>query len=129
VVEAGLAGDDGRIAVDPATLETNSASVFAAGDLALVGARDGLAAPQSLDLSRRQAITVARQIAARIGGGNPPGPLDGKARWFVEVGAGAGTMISGDFLREPGAARIAQPSIVWHWAKAVQEKQWLYRWY
>lgn len=129
VVEAGLAGDDGRIAVDLGTLETGSDSVFAAGDVALVSARDGLAAPQSLDLSRRQAIMVARQIAARIGGGNPPGPLAGKARWFVEVGAGAGTMISGDFLREPGAARIAQPSIVWHWVKAVQEKQWLYRWY
>jgi sulfide:quinone oxidoreductase len=127
VIEAGLAGESGRVLVDPITMETESSDVFALGDMAALPAADGSLTASSLDLARKTAAVVAGQISARVSGGAPPGPPDGRARWFVEVGAGAATMLSGDFIREPRRVKASQPSIVWHWAKSLAEKQWLYR--
>jgi sulfide:quinone oxidoreductase len=127
VAETGLVDESGRVRVHPVTLESEADSVFAIGDVAGLRSSDGTLVSPSADLARRMASAAARQIAARIAGGAPPGPPDGRARWFVEVGAGAATMLSGDFIREPRRIRASQPSIVWHWAKSLTEKYWLYR--
>ena len=127
VVEAALVDESGRVRVDPVTLESEADSVFAIGDIAGLRAPDGTLVSPSAELARRMASGAARQIATRISGRAPSGPPDGRARWFVEVGAGAATMLSGDLIREPRRVRASQPSIVWHWAKTATEKFWLYR--
>jgi sulfide:quinone oxidoreductase len=127
VLECGLADDSGRVPVDPLTLETASPGVFALGDVAALLAADGSLAAGGTHLLRNSAVAIARQVNVRIGHGARPTPPDGRGRWLVEVGAGAATMLSGDFLRDPARLSAAQPSIVWHWAKSLLEKNWLYR--
>jgi hypothetical protein len=109
------------------TLETASPGVFALGDVAALLAADGSLAAGGTHLLRNSAVAIARQVNVRIGHGARPTPPDGRGRWLVEVGAGAATMLSGDFLRDPARLSAAQPSIVWHWAKSLLEKNWLYR--
>jgi sulfide:quinone oxidoreductase len=125
--DCGLADESGRVPLDPLTLETASPDVFALGDVAALRAADGSPAAGSAGLLRNSAIAIARQIAGRISGTAGPTPPSGSSRWLVEVGAGAATMLSGDFLRDPSHLKVSQPSIVWHWAKAALEKDWLYR--
>jgi sulfide:quinone oxidoreductase len=126
VVEAGLVAEDGRVAADALSLETSAESVYAIGDIARPVGADAATA-QGVALARSQGRAVASQIAGRWRGSGRPQGVDGRGRWFVEVGAGAAAMLQGDFLAGPRRLQVAQPSIVWHWAKALQEKEWLYR--
>jgi sulfide:quinone oxidoreductase len=128
VKDAGLVDEGGWVTVSPATLQTDHENVFAAGDVARFSAA-GRRSMMGGVLARAEAALVARQIASRIEGGPAPPPPNGKGRAFIEVGAGAAIMVSGDFLSGADRLRAAQPSIVWHWAKAAAEKQWLYRWW
>jgi sulfide:quinone oxidoreductase len=127
LVESGLADDDGWVEVDPATMETGQEGVFAVGDAALPRG-DGHAF-MSITRAKAEAAAAAGQIAARVRGAPPSAPPVDRGRWFIEVGAGAAVMVSGDFGARPPRVQVAQPSIVWHWAKTALEKYWLSRWW
>jgi sulfide:quinone oxidoreductase len=127
-VEAGLADESGWITVDPETMQTGHENVFAAGDVARLGT-PGARTLMSGGIARAEAELAARQIASRIEGGRAPSPPTGNSRCFIEVGAGASIMVSGDFIHEPGRLRAAQPSIVWHMARSAEERYWLHRWW
>jgi len=127
LIETGLARDGAWVEVDPLTMETGHDGVFAVGDVAVP--RGDRSAFMSLTRAKAEARAAAGQIAARVRGAPPPPPPRDRGRWFIEVGAGAAIMVSGDFDASPPRVQVAQPSIVWHWAKAASEKYWLSRWW
>ena len=129
VQEAGLTGEGGWIAVDPATLETAQPNVFAIGDVTRIPLPDGLPLPKAGVFAEAQAQVVARNIAHRAAGGKRPEPFDGVGRCFLEVGGGAAAMADGDFYARQRRIAMKQPSVLWHWAKVAFEKYWLWRWY
>jgi sulfide:quinone oxidoreductase len=122
-VESGLVGDSGWIEVNPETMETSADSVFAIGDsVFLPGLFPGAA------FAQRQALIAARQIGYGIEGGKPPKREHRKARFLIEIGAGAATSVEGRF-RSGERPDFKQPSIVWHWARRAMERYWLLRTY
>lgn len=71
---------DGWVPVDPATLETPWAGVFAVGDCAAVGT------PRAGVFAERQAAVVARIIAERVRGGKTDAAYDGRGVCYIEFG-------------------------------------------
>jgi sulfide:quinone oxidoreductase len=122
VRETGLADEGGWLPVDRATLETERPGVFAIGDIARLALPGGASLPRAGTFAEGQARAVARVIAQRV-------KDDGQGRLFVEVGAGAASMLTGSLLKPDQRIEMTQPSIVWHWARAAQERYWLWRHY
>lgn len=94
VIESGLA-EDGYVPVDPRTLETRYPGVYAIGDVATVGV------PKAGVFSEGAARVVASALVARLHGGEPPGPYDGRGGCYVEFGAGRVGRVDVDFLSGP----------------------------
>jgi sulfide:quinone oxidoreductase len=81
VVESGMTVD-GWIPVNPETLETRFASVYAVGDVTSVGT------PKAGVFAEGQAAVVAEQISARIRGVAVRAAYDGRGICYLEVGHG-----------------------------------------
>lgn len=79
VVDSGMT-EDGYVPVDQATLETRFPGVFAVGDVT------GAGTPKAGTFAEGQARVVARRVIAEAGGGEPPGPYDGKGACYIEFG-------------------------------------------
>jgi sulfide:quinone oxidoreductase len=96
VRESGLTEEDGWIAVDPRTLATKFAGVYALGDVAAVGtARAGVFAEGA-------ARAVADQLIARLRG-EPEGPgYDGTGSCYIEFGRRQVARVDVDFFAVPG---------------------------
>ncbi|MDQ2748869.1 MAG: NAD(P)/FAD-dependent oxidoreductase [Actinomycetota bacterium] len=71
---------DGWIPVDPLTLETAFADVYAVGDVTSVGT------PKAGVFAEGQAAVVADRIAARVRGALPAGTYNGRGICYVEFG-------------------------------------------
>jgi hypothetical protein len=81
-------------------------------------------------MARQEGLVAAARTAAGLGADVPArGALGGQGRWFIEVGAGAAFMVSGNFMDDPHNLRVSQPSIAWHWVKSASEKYWFYKWW
>jgi sulfide:quinone oxidoreductase len=109
VEESGLAVD-GWVPVNPRTLETRYPSVYALGDVALVGT------PKAGVFSERQARVVAAEILARFRGGPTAALYDGTGACYIEFGNGVVGRVVVDFFsgpeptgafEEPSAALVA----------------------
>lgn len=72
---------DGWIPVDPLTLQTSFADVYAVGDVTSVGT------PKAGVFSERQADVVADALIARARGGQSTSTYDGKGLCYLEFGA------------------------------------------
>ena len=79
VVESGMT-EDGWIPVDPLTLETSFADVYAVGDVTSVGT------PKAGVFAEGQAAIVADAILARARGGEPHATYDGHGICYMEFG-------------------------------------------
>src|SRR4051812_33705127 len=79
VVESGMTVD-GWIPVDPLTLETRFADVYAVGDVTSVGT------PKAGVFAEGQAAAVAERIGERIRGGREDSSYDGRGLCYVEFG-------------------------------------------
>ena len=93
VVESGLA-ENGWIKVNPRTLETNYAGVFAVGD----GANTGT--PKAGVFAERAAKAVASDIIARVRGGEAS-QYDGFGTCYIEFGGGRIGKVEVDFFSGP----------------------------
>jgi sulfide:quinone oxidoreductase len=129
VQEAGLADQAGWMRVEAGTFQSSVRNVFAVGDISSVAWPNGRSLPSTEGLASVQAKAAARNIAFRLAGGRRPPPFQASGRIFVDVGAGAAALVHGDFLARPSQLQFKQPSIVWHWARALQERYWLWRTY
>ena len=80
VVEASGLTTDGWVRVDPRTLETRFADVYAVGDVTSVGT------PKAGVFSEGQAAAVAAQLVARHGGGATAPGYEGRGVCYLEFG-------------------------------------------
>ena len=94
VIASGMT-EDGYVPVDPATLETRFAGVYALGDVATVGA------PKAGVFAEGAARVVAEALIARLRGGEPPAAYDGRGICYIEFGAGRIGRVEVDFLSGP----------------------------
>jgi sulfide:quinone oxidoreductase len=100
VVEASGLAVDGWIPVDRSNLATRFAEVYAVGDVA------GAPVAKAGVFAESAAAVVAKDIAARLGGGVPPRPWDGAGNCYIEFGSGAVGKVEANFLG--GSAPTAQ---------------------
>lgn len=101
VTESGLTGNGEWIAVDPATLETGHANVFAIGDVTQIRLANGLPLPKAGLMAEREGERVAAAIAAVCAGEEPPPAFDGTGYCFVEMGHDRATLVEGEFFATP----------------------------
>jgi sulfide:quinone oxidoreductase len=93
--ELAVGGNDGWIAVNPRTLQTRFAGVYALGDCA------DAPVPRAGVFAESAARAVAEHIAASLRGLEPPAPYDGTGSCYVEFGAGLVGRVDADFLSGP----------------------------
>lgn len=102
VVEAsGLLGDAAWVPVDPATLETAHAGVYAVGDVTGIRLANGLPLPKAGVMAELEGRRVAAAIAARVLGEPPPEGFDGRGFCFMETSKSTAALIQGDFYATP----------------------------
>jgi sulfide:quinone oxidoreductase len=100
VVEESALTVDGWIPVNPATLETAFADVYAVGDVTSVGT------PKAGVFAEGQASVVAGEIIARLRGGASPAPYDGHGMCYIEFGSDEVGRVDVKFLS--GAPPVGQ---------------------
>lgn len=102
---------DGYVPVDPRTLATEHAGVFAIGDVAAVGV------PKAGVFAEGAARVVAQEIVAMVRDGAAAPPYEGLGSCYVEFGGGLVGRVDVDFLsgpkptgvfQEPSAALMAE---------------------
>jgi sulfide:quinone oxidoreductase len=102
VLESGMAVD-GYIPVGSSTLETRYPGVYAIGDVATVGV------PKAGVFAEGQARVVAQALIAKLKGGDPPRPYDGRGSCYIEFGSGRVGRVDVDFLSAPKPTGAFQP--------------------
>jgi sulfide:quinone oxidoreductase len=127
VREAGLTNDSGWVPVDRHTMETSHKNVFAIGDVTTIPLKMGRPLPKAGVFAHGQAEVVAQNIARTWTGAGTPKRFDGEGSCFIEAGAGRAGMGSGNFYAEPvPQVCLRAPSFLWHVAKVLYEKYWLF---
>ncbi len=94
VVQSGMT-EDGYVPVDPATLETRFAGVYAIGDVATQGT------PKAGVFAEGAARALAPSLIARLRGGGEGGVHSGTGSCYIEFGAGRIGRVDIDFLSGP----------------------------
>jgi sulfide:quinone oxidoreductase len=102
VLESGLA-EDGFVAVDPATLATRFAGVYAVGDVATAGV------PKAGVFAEGAARIVAQELLAELGEGEPPGRHLGQGTCYIEFGDDRIGSVNIDFLSGPEKTGVFNP--------------------
>ncbi len=125
--ESGLANESGWIPVDRHTLETRFAGVYAIGDVTVIPLKMGRPLPKAGVFAHAQAEIVVHNIVAAWTGRGAPRQFSGDGACFIESGSGRAGMAQGNFYAEPvPAIRLRTPSVLWHAAKVLFEKHWLF---
>jgi sulfide:quinone oxidoreductase len=124
-----VAAESGFIPVDRHTLATSVEGVYALGDVTVIPIAGGKFLPKAGVFAHDQAKVVARRIAAELAGRTTDASFDGRGSCFVELGAGAAALATGDFYAEGGPeVALRRPGRIWHLAKVAFEKHWMHRW-
>jgi sulfide:quinone oxidoreductase len=125
---AGLVNDSGWIPVDRHTLATRYPDVYAIGDITVIPLKMGRPLPKAGVFAHGEAEVVAHNIAAAWTGHGKPRRFEGEGKCFIETGGARAGMGSGNFYAEPlPDVKLHSPSLLWHGAKVLYEKYWLYR--
>jgi sulfide:quinone oxidoreductase len=123
VVASGMTVD-GWIPVDPNTLETSFADVYAVGDVTSVGT------PKAGVFAEGQAAIVADRIAARVDGSSAQAEYDGRGICYVEFGDETVGRVEVTF--RPGqapAGTFDAPSVDWGADKTEFGRSRMARWF
>lgn len=129
LVEAGMARADGWVAVDPRTLETEWASVYAIGDCTEIALSNGMAMPKAGLIAERQGAAVALRIAAALDGEEPATTFDGTGSCLIEMGSGEASEIGGSFFDVPPKVALSEPTGAQREEKERFEADRLARWF
>jgi sulfide:quinone oxidoreductase len=125
---AGLVNDAGWIPVDRHTLATRFPDVYAVGDITVIPLKMGRPLPKAGVFAHGEAEVVAHNIAAAWTGRGKPRRFEGEGACFIETGGARAGMGRGNFYAEPlPEVKLHSPSLLWHGAKVLYEKYWLYR--
>lgn len=109
VRESGLLDASGWVPVDPTTLETRFAGVFAIGDVTAIRLPNGMFLPKSGVFADGQARVVAENIAAEISGEGKAVQYKGHGFCHIEVGDGMAAYGSGNFYGIPRPTVTLEP--------------------
>ncbi|HST33694.1 MAG TPA: FAD-dependent oxidoreductase [Solirubrobacteraceae bacterium] len=102
VAESGMTDDSGYVPVDPHTLQTRYADVYAVGDVAQVGV------PKAGVFAEGAARVVAAQLIAEAERAGPAGGYDGRGSCYIEFGSGRVGRVDVDFLSGPKPTGVFQ---------------------
>lgn len=129
VAASGLTGGGPWIKVDPRTLETGRAGVYAIGDVTALPLSNGQMLPKAGAFAQAQGEVVAARIAATLDGGQPTATFAGDGSCFLETGGGMAAMVTGGFLADPPSVRLTDPSPEHFAAKRAFERERLEAWF
>jgi sulfide:quinone oxidoreductase len=130
VKQSGLTGDGDWISVEPATLRTGHARVWAIGDCTQIPLANGLPLPKAGLFAEMEGERVAADIAADVLGTEPPPPFDGTGYCFIETGPDSATRVEGDFFATPEPrVSVADVSAANAEAKRAFERDRLRAWF
>jgi sulfide:quinone oxidoreductase len=101
LTESGLLDETGWVAVDPGTLRTRTANVFAIGDCAGTKTPKGPLLPRAGTLAEGQGRAVAQNIIRHIRGIEMSVKFDGKGVCYMETGDGMAVPVRADFFSQP----------------------------
>ncbi len=125
--ESGLANESGWIPVDRHRLKTRFAGVYAIGDVTTIPLKMGRPLPKAGVFAHAQAEVVAHNLAVAWTGRGASRQFSGDGACFIESGGGRAAMAQGNFYAEPlPAIKMRTPSLLWHAAKVLFEKHWLF---
>ncbi len=129
VAEAGLTGGSPWVKVDPRTLQTSFAGVYAIGDVTAVPLANGQMLPKAGAFAHAEGEVVAQRIADILAGREPTATFAGDGACFLETGGGAATMVAGGFFADPPTVRLSEPSAEHLRAKQSFETDRLTAWF
>lgn len=129
---AGVANDAGWATVDPRTLATKDASIFAIGDCASIplpgrwSPNAPLLLPKAGVFAHAQALALAGRIVALVKGQPNPPEFCGDGFCMLEAGEHLAGFAYGDFYATPSPEiHLRNVGKVWHASKVLFEKWWL----
>ena len=96
-----LAGPNGYIPVEPATLRTRFPRVHAVGDVCAVLLENGKAMPKAGVLAERQGRAAAAYLVHDLTGKGSPKPFEAIGTCYIETGAGKAVPAEGHFFDLP----------------------------
>ncbi|MEW6143863.1 MAG: FAD-dependent oxidoreductase [Thermodesulfobacteriota bacterium] len=106
VVESSGMAENGWVPVNPRTLETRFAGVYAIGDIANTGT------PKAGVFAEGAARAVAASLTAHIRGGVQPGGYNGAGSCYIEFGGGRIGRVDVDFFSGPSpTGTYHEPSV------------------
>jgi len=129
VTDSGLTGGGPWIKVEPRTMETAHAGVYAIGDVTAVPLANGQFLPKAGAFAHAEGEVVAARIAASLAGSAPSATFDGDGACFLETGGGNAAMVTGGFLADPPDVRLTDPSPEHFAAKRAFERDRLAAWF
>jgi sulfide:quinone oxidoreductase len=101
LLKAGLLDDSGWIPVNPKTLATKHADVYAIGDCAGTRNAKGQLLPRAGILAEEEGKVVAANLIREIAGKGKIEEFQGKGICFMETGGGMATPVRANFYAEP----------------------------
>lgn len=114
VAASGMTDDSGYVPVEPRTLRTHYADVYAIGDVAQVGV------PKAGVFAEGAARVVGEQLIAHEQHGEQPEGYEGRGSCYIEFGSGRVGRVDVDFLsgpqptgvyQEPSSALVAEKEL------------------
>ena len=130
VSEAGLAEKGGWVKVNPRTLETTFAGVYAVGDVTGIPTATGQPFPKAGVFAEGEGLVVAERIAAGFAGRTPDAAWAGEGFCFLEVGNGEAMLVRGNFLADPAPdVELTPPSRDFYELKSTFERERLDAWF
>jgi sulfide:quinone oxidoreductase len=132
VQQAGLTDETGWIPVEPTTMRTTHANVYALGDVTSVATPSGFVPylPKAGVFAHRQAEVVANNIAVEIKGRGRRKAWDGSEACFLMTGGAQAAFVKGTWFATPHPViEFSPPSRISYMQRVLFEKYWLRRWF
>ncbi len=122
--------DGDWIKINPRTMETKFAGVYAVGDVVEIITPGGKPLPKAGVFAEAMGRVAAERIAATFEGKTPSATFDGEGGCFFEVGGGEALMVQGKFLAEPAPeVFLTEPSPKYLEDKRAFETERLNAWF
>ncbi len=132
VVDAGLTDQSGWVPVDPSTMRTQQAGVYAVGDVTSVSTPSGYVPflPKAGVFAHRQAVVVSHNVVSEISGRGAPKGYDGSGECFLMTGGNQAGFVNGTWFAKPHPdINFHAPSRARYAERVLFEKYWMSHWF
>ena len=132
VREAGLTDESGWVPVDPTTMRTAHANVFAIGDIASIATPSGFVPilPKAGVFAHGQAEVVANNISFEVNRRGKAKAWDGAGACFLMTGGAQAAFVKGNWFTTPRpVVKFSPPSRTSYMQRVLFEKYWMSHWF